>query len=138
MPGGRRSDAARERAVLALLSRPTLQNAADEAGVSERTLRRWLRDDAEFQAAYTEARAAAVDDALRQLQRGASVAARALIRRAKGDDAGHSIKAATALFDQLAKAGRAADLQALADRLGAVEARLADVEQRLTEKARDA
>jgi DNA-binding transcriptional MerR regulator len=137
MPG-RKTDRVRERALLALMSCGTVEEAAEEAGCSERTLRAWLKEDADFRAAYAEARAAAVDDALRQLQRGAAVAARALIRRAKGDDAGHSIKAATALLDQLAKAGRAADVQSLADRLGAVEARLADVERQLAEKPSDA
>jgi hypothetical protein len=77
---------------------------------------------------------------LRQLQRGAAIAARALIRQARGEDAGASIKAAIGLLDQLAKATRAADVQAVADRLGLAEARLAEVESRLAaqEKPDDA
>jgi hypothetical protein len=140
MPGGRKSDRVRERAVLALLSCPTVAAAAAEAGVSERTLWGWMRDDPEFRGQYSRARAEAVDDGLRQLQRGAAIAARALIRQARGEDAGASIKAAIGLLDQLAKATRAADVQAVEDRLGLAEARLAEVESRLAarEKPDDA
>jgi hypothetical protein len=128
MPGGRRSDAARERAVLALLNRPTVEQAAAEAGVSERTLRRWLREDAEFRAAYAEARSAAVDDALRQLQRGAGIAVRALVRHAKDTDAGISIRAAQALLDQLGRLSERVEL----------EARVAELERLHRENAGDA
>jgi hypothetical protein len=133
MPGGRRSDAARERAVLALLSCPTLEDAADEAGVSERTLRRWLRDDAAFQDDYRRARAAAADEVLRRLQVGAGTAVQALVQTAEGDDA-VAVKAAVAVLDQLHKAARAADLEArlaeLERRFGELEARLAAPEDR--------
>jgi hypothetical protein len=43
----------REQAVAALLAEPTLDRAARVAGISEKTLRRWQHDDADFRAAYT-------------------------------------------------------------------------------------
>jgi hypothetical protein len=45
----------RERAVAALLSQPTIQNAAEETGISSRTLKRWLNDPA-FQDLYRAAK----------------------------------------------------------------------------------
>ena len=64
-PGGResgghgaKSAAIQERAILALLSAKTLGAAAQSAGVGERTLRRWLTEDATFKAEYDTARTA--------------------------------------------------------------------------------
>ncbi len=42
---GAKSQATRERAVLALLSEKTITDAAKKAGVDESTLRRWLSQD---------------------------------------------------------------------------------------------
>ncbi len=56
---GAKSQATRERAVLALLSEKTITDAAKKAGVDESTLRRWLSDDEAFQAEYAAAREAA-------------------------------------------------------------------------------
>ena len=53
---GRKSDAIREHAVVALLSEPSIAQAAAKASVHEKTLRRWLTEDDAFQAAYAEAR----------------------------------------------------------------------------------
>ena len=41
---------AQAKAVLALISHPTIRQAAEVAGVSERTLHRWLDEDARFMA----------------------------------------------------------------------------------------
>jgi hypothetical protein len=48
----------REQAILALLSERTLERAAERCGVHERTLRRWLAEDKQFQADYEAARSA--------------------------------------------------------------------------------
>ncbi len=56
---GAKSQATRERAVLALLSEKTVTEAAKKAGVDESTLRRWLSQDEAFQAEYAAARNAA-------------------------------------------------------------------------------
>lgn len=53
---GAKSEAVREAAILALLSEKTLGDAARVSGVAEKTIRRWLADDAVFKAEYAEAR----------------------------------------------------------------------------------
>lgn len=55
---GAKSDAIRERAILALLTERSIGAAAQRCGVNERTLRRWLSDDPEFIGAYNQARQA--------------------------------------------------------------------------------
>ena len=57
---GAKSQATRERAVLALLSEKTITDAAKKAGVDDSTLRRWLSQDETFQAdEYAAARTVA-------------------------------------------------------------------------------
>jgi membrane protein required for beta-lactamase induction len=53
---GAKTAAARERAILALLSERTIGLAAAHVGVGERTLRRWLTEDAAFRAEYEAVR----------------------------------------------------------------------------------
>ncbi len=53
---GAKSDAVRERAIVALLSERTIGKAAAMAGVNERTLRHWLSEDEAFKAEYAAAR----------------------------------------------------------------------------------
>jgi hypothetical protein len=65
---GRKSAAVREQAILALLSERTLERAAERCGVSERTLRRWLTEDAEFQADYQAARTATFQAGMSRVQ----------------------------------------------------------------------
>ena len=49
---GAKSDAVRQKAILALLSEPTIDRAAKHAGINEWTLRRWLSEDEAFKAQY--------------------------------------------------------------------------------------
>ena len=65
---GAKSDAVRERAILALLSEKTLGAAAEKCGVNEKTLRRWLAGDEAFKAAYAEARQATFDAGMGRIQ----------------------------------------------------------------------
>lgn len=58
----------RERAILALLSEPTIGAAARRSGVNECTLRRWLTDDEAFQAEYEAARTAMYDAGMSRIQ----------------------------------------------------------------------
>jgi hypothetical protein len=53
---GAKPAAVREQAIVALLSEPTIGEAAARCGIGERTLRRWLTDDEPFQAEYEAAR----------------------------------------------------------------------------------
>jgi hypothetical protein len=55
---GAKSDAVGEAAILALLTEKSIQLAAARCRVNERTLRRWLTDDAAFKAEYDHARQA--------------------------------------------------------------------------------
>src|SRR5262245_58693195 len=65
---GRKSEAVREQAILALLSEKTLAKAAERCGVNERTLRVWLADDTEFKAKYDQARSLAYQTGLARIQ----------------------------------------------------------------------
>ena len=56
-PGhGSKSSAVRERAVLALLSEPTLAAAAEQCRLNEKTLRRWVAADEAFKQDLATAR----------------------------------------------------------------------------------
>ena len=64
---GAKTAAAREQAILALLSEPTIGQAAARCHMGERTLRRWLTEDQAFQAEYEAARHATFQAALRRI-----------------------------------------------------------------------
>jgi hypothetical protein len=68
-----------EAAIAALLSQRNQEEAAKTAGVSKRTLNRWLSMPV-FQAAYREARRAAMSQANARLQQAASAAVSALLK----------------------------------------------------------
>jgi hypothetical protein len=55
-----------ERVIAALLTEPTLSDAAKASGVSESSIGRWLKDDA-FSRAYYDARRAALSAAVARL-----------------------------------------------------------------------
>jgi hypothetical protein len=57
----------REQAIVALLSAPTIVEAAARVGIGESTLRGWLSDDPSFQAAYEAARRATFQAALNRI-----------------------------------------------------------------------
>jgi hypothetical protein len=69
-----------ERAIEALLVSPTIIAAALDAGVPERTLRRWLAEDEDFREAYRRVREASFEHALSRLQARADAAANTLLR----------------------------------------------------------
>src|SRR5437773_507121 len=62
-----------EKAIIALLTEPTMKEAAEAAGVSEVTLWRWLQN-ADFRASYMEARRLAVQRAIARTQAATSEA----------------------------------------------------------------
>jgi hypothetical protein len=62
-----KSKAVRERAVLALLTSKTIGTAADQVGVGERTLRRWMTDDEAFKRDLAEARQALFDASMNRV-----------------------------------------------------------------------
>ena len=65
---GAKRDAVRERAILALLSEKSIGLAAARCGVHEKTLRRWLAEDAEFQTEYAAARRATFEAGMSRVQ----------------------------------------------------------------------
>ena len=65
---GAKSDAVRERAVVALLSENTIAAAAERCGVDERTLRRWMGNDEAFKQDLTAARRATFETAMHRVQ----------------------------------------------------------------------
>lgn len=65
---GAKPAAVRERAILALLSERTIGAAARRCGVDESTLRRWLTEDAGFQADYAAARTAMYEAGMSRIQ----------------------------------------------------------------------
>jgi hypothetical protein len=67
-----------EAAIVALLTAPTIEEAAMWAGVGKRTLYRWL-DIPDFNAAYRKAKRAAFSQALARLQLGAAAAATTIL-----------------------------------------------------------
>jgi transposase-like protein len=53
---GAKTEAVRERAIMALLSGNSVSNAARRCGVNEKTLRRWMQTDESFKRELAEAR----------------------------------------------------------------------------------
>ena len=64
---GAKTAAVREQAILALLSEPTIVAAAARVDMGESTLRRWLTEDAAFQAEFEMARHATFKAALHRI-----------------------------------------------------------------------
>ena len=67
-----------EEAIAALLSTTSVMQAAQQAGVSQRTLRRWLQRD-DFQAAYRRARRELVNGAIHVLLHATGTATTVLV-----------------------------------------------------------
>jgi hypothetical protein len=109
----------REQAVAALLSTPTIAEAAKVAGTSERTLRRWLDGDAGFAADYDAARRRAVESAIANLQQAANEAVLTLRRNLAAEaPAAQQVRSAIALLDFALKAR---EQEAVLGRLDALE-----------------
>jgi transposase-like protein len=71
--------AKQEAAVLALLSSKNVEDAARAAGITPRTLYRWLNEP-DFDAAYRAARRQAYGQSISRLQQGATAAATTLLK----------------------------------------------------------
>jgi DNA-binding MurR/RpiR family transcriptional regulator len=113
--------AKKERAITALLSEPTLREAAARCGVNETTLWRWTQED-DFRRAYRETRRHLVEKAVGELQAACTEAVTALRRNLTCGHASAEIAAAKAIIEQAAKGLELADL---AERVESLEALLA-------------
>jgi len=103
---------------MALLAHSTIREAAAACGVAESTLGRWVRLP-EFQARYREARRAAVEQAVGELQRLTTAAAQTLHRNLTCGVPSAEIRAALGILDQGFKG---VELLELEERLASLEA----------------
>jgi hypothetical protein len=109
-----------EEAIAALLTCPTILAAAAQVGVSERTLFRWLSDDAGFQASYREAKRSVVQHAMTRLQQAATAAVDTL-EAIMGDADKPSGSRVTAARSVLDLALKTVELEELAERVAVLE-----------------
>lgn len=109
-----------ERAITALMTEPTVTKAAQAAGVGERSIYRWLRDDAAFGNALRAARRDAFGAAAGVAQRLAPNALVVLAKIMNDTEAPHSARVSAAMG--VLKFGRdALELDDLAARVEALE-----------------
>ena len=106
-----------ERAITALLSCRTLEDAAREARVAPATLRRWRLVPA-FAAAYQAARLALLESATNALRSATSEAVDALLRNLTCGKPAAEIRAAEII---LTNAYRSAEVEDLTERIAAIE-----------------
>lgn len=103
----------REKAIMALLSEPTIRQAAVKAGVSEVTIYRWLQDK-EFNEAFKNARKMTLSQTIARLQQSTTEAVETL-RTVMGDEeapASSRVSAAKTVLDTAFKAHEMEDLVA--------------------------
>ena len=112
----------KEKAIAALLLKPSIPAAAKDVGVGERTLWRWLKDK-NFKKAYKEARREVVRQAIAQVQAGLSKAVKTLKNIIDDENASPSarVSAAKTMIDMGLKAVEIEDLES---RIEALEARM--------------
>jgi hypothetical protein len=115
----------KQRAVLALISEPTIQAAAIAAKVGETTLYRWLHDK-EFQKAFYSARRESVGQSITHLQQASGKAVTTLVEVMTDQDKGASTRVSAAKT-VLEMAFKSIELEGLAVRLAAIEDRLRQV-----------
>lgn len=111
-----------ERALQSLLECPTMAQAAQAAGVGVSSLRRWLKQDTEFIAAYREAVTEILESTTRKAQRAAGEAVDVLKEIMLDTDAqaGSRVSAADKLLNHAARLTETTD----------VLSRLSELEQR--------
>jgi hypothetical protein len=106
---GSRRPQREDAALSALLAEPTIAAAAQAAGISERTLVRWLAQP-DFKARYRAARRQLVEAAIGRLQQAATQAVDALTRNLTCGVPSSEIAAAKAILDNAIKAIELVDL----------------------------
>ena len=113
-----------EGAIVALLSQRNVEDAARVAGITPRTLYRWLKEP-DFDAAYRAAKRAAFGQAVARLQQGASAAATTLLKTMiePSTPASVRVRAAECVLNHAMKAIEIED----------IEARVSELEQAVEE-----
>ena len=116
-----------EEAIAALLTQRNVEEAARAAGIGTRTLLRWLKIP-EFDAAYRQARRSAFAQTIARLQQGSSAAATTLMKL--------MVDPATPASTRARCSEAIINFSSNAIELEDIEARLAALEQRATEVAK--
>jgi len=103
----------KEKAILALLTSRSVEEAARTANVPVRSLYRWMKESA-FDAEYRAAKRAAYGQAVARLQQGTSAAATTLLKTMidASTPASVKVRAAEAIFSHAAKAIEIEDIEA--------------------------
>jgi len=112
------------RAIVALLEQPTIEKAAEAAGVHPTTLRRWLRQ-AEFQDALRQARREKYSQAMGLLHLGTAAAVAHLLKimRDPNQPGSTQVRAIDCVLNRVAKAIEIEDILA---RLTALEQQVSE------------
>jgi transposase-like protein len=105
------------KAIAALLSEDTIEEAAETAGVNPTTLHRWLKQSA-FQAEYRAERRRFMERAVGALQAASTKAVEALVRNLDSGVASVEVRAASAILDRALKG---IELYDIIERLEALE-----------------
>lgn len=108
-----------QKALVALIRAPTIEAAAETAGVGYSTLRRWMREDTEFKIAYRAALDELLQDASAQAKQSLSPALKALgeIVEDEGQPATARISAARSILEYGLKLTETVDILARLDAL---------------------
>ena len=109
---GEKQEQKQERAISALLSAPSLREAAKEAGISEATLHRWLKNE-DFQTAYRAAKREVVNHAICRLQRSSGHAVETLetVMKGAGNPPTARVSAAKIILEMALKGVEVEDLE---------------------------
>ena len=109
-----------EQAIAALLSSPTIREAAQAADVAEVTLWRWLKVRS-FTAQYRAARRQVVEQAVARLQQASKLAVDTLMKCLQAKSESVRLRAAVAILEQSAKAIELLDIE---ERVASLESNL--------------
>lgn len=90
-----KQDRKKELAMLALLEKPTIAEAAKSVKIGEATLYRWLREDS-FQKSYRELKQEIMGHSITRLQKASSLAVDALVEIVKDKEKPSSVRVMSA------------------------------------------
>jgi hypothetical protein len=117
-----------EQAIAALLTRPSIEDAARVAGVGEKTLRRWIQEP-KFRARYLRARTESVHQALARIQQATGAAGTTILKLMTDANVPPAVRlrAAECVFDLAVKGVEIED----------IEVRVSDLERAAEEAKRN-
>lgn len=116
-----------QKALAALIRAPTIEAAAETAGVGYSTVRKWLKSDPEFRAAYRRELDELLQDASAQSRKNLSAALDVLADVMQhGENSQTRIGAAKAVLEYSLKLNEALDVQ---QRMAAIEETIRELEE---------